>query len=57
MRNENPVSQKQPADPLAMPVDWVHPMTPDAARKYRLQVAAYGSLNCRVPQIYRPAKP
>jgi hypothetical protein len=32
-------------------------MTPDAARKYRLQVATYGSLNCRVPQIYRPAKP
>jgi hypothetical protein len=56
MRNEIPVSQKQPADPLAMPIDWVHPMTPGAAREYGPQVAAYGPLNCRMSHIYRPTK-
>jgi hypothetical protein len=45
------LSQKDPADPKAMPIDWVHPMTPDVAWKYGPQVAAYRPPNCCMPHI------
>jgi hypothetical protein len=44
--------KRKPADPKAMPIDWVHPMTPDAAWKYGPQVSAYNRpFNCAMPHI------
>jgi hypothetical protein len=46
------LSQKDTADPRAMPIDWVHPMTPNAVWKHGPQVAGYNKpFNCGMPHI------